>query len=100
LIDAVRSAIDSGIPYFGASAGPMSPADHPHHQRHADRATAQLCGIQPRAVPDQTRTTWTANTEARVGETREERLQEFLEENDVTVVALREQSGWRSMDRR
>ncbi len=30
--------------------------------------------------------------EARIGETREERLQEFLEENDAIVVALREQS--------
>ena len=30
--------------------------------------------------------------EARIGETREERLQEFLEENHVTVVALREES--------
>ena len=35
--------------------------------------------------------------EARIGETREERLQEFLEENDVTVVALREQS-WLVVD--
>ena len=35
--------------------------------------------------------------EARIGETREERLQEFLEENDVTVVALREQS-WLEVD--
>ncbi len=30
--------------------------------------------------------------EARIGETREERLLEFLEENHVTVVALREES--------
>ena len=36
--------------------------------------------------------------EARIGETREERLEEFLEENEVTVVALREQS-WLVVER-
>ena len=82
LIDAVRSAIDSGIPYFGASAGSNVACP-------TIRTTNDM-PINPHYVDPPT-------PEARVGETREERLQEFLEENDVTVVALREQS-WLEID--
>jgi dipeptidase E len=98
LIDAVRSAIDSGIPYFGASAGSNVACP-------TIRTTNDMPIVQPPSfaafnlVPFQINPHYMdpPTPEARVGETREERLQEFLEENDVTVVALREQS-WLEID--
>ena len=72
-------------------------SDHPDHQRHADRATAKFAAFN--LVPFQINPHYIdpPPPEARVGETREERLREFLEENDVTVVGLREQS-WLEID--
>jgi dipeptidase E len=94
----VRSAIDRGIPYFGASAGAnvASPTI---------RTTNDMPIVQPPSfvafdlVPFQINPHYVdpPPPEARIGETREERLNEFLEENDVTVVALREQS-WLAVD--
>ena len=93
LIETVRSAIVGGVPYFGASAGAnvASPTI---------RTTNDMPIVQPASfaafglVPFQINPHYIdpPPPEARVGETREERLQEFLEENDVTVVALREES--------
>jgi dipeptidase E len=93
LIDAVRSAIVGGVPYFGASAGAnvASPTI---------RTTNDMPIVQPPSfaafglVPFQINPHYIdpPPPESRIGETREERLQEFLEENKVTVVALREQS--------
>jgi dipeptidase E len=93
LIDTVRSAIVGGVPYFGASAGAnvASPTI---------RTTNDMPIVQPPSfaafglVPFQINPHYIdpPPPEARVGETREERLQEFLEENQVTVVALREES--------
>ena len=98
LIDAVRSAIDSGIPYFGASAGANVACP-------TIRTTNDMPIVQPPSfaafnlVPFQINPHYIdpPPPEARIGETREERLEEFLEENDVTVVALREQS-WLEVD--
>ncbi len=98
LIDAVRSAIDGGIPYFGASAGSNVACP-------TIRTTNDMPIVQPPSfaafnlVPFQINPHYIdpPPPEARVGETREERLQEFLEENDATVVALREQS-WLEID--
>jgi dipeptidase E len=93
LIGPVRAAISGGVPYFGASAGAnvASPTI---------RTTNDMPIVQPPSlaafglVPFQINPHYIdpPPPEARVGETREERLQEFLEDNDVTVVALREQS--------
>ena len=98
LLDAVRAAIARGIPYFGASAGAnvASPTI---------RTTNDMPIVQPPSfeafnlVPFQINPHYIdpPPPDARIGETREERLQEFLEENDVTVVALREQS-WLEVD--
>jgi dipeptidase E len=98
LLGPVRSAIDRGIPYFGASAGAnvASPTI---------RTTNDMPIVQPPSfvafdlVPFQINPHYVdpPPPEARIGETREERLNEFLEENDVTVVALREQS-WLAVD--
>jgi dipeptidase E len=98
LIDAVRSAIDSGIPYFGASAGSNVACP-------TVRTTNDMPIVQPPSfaafnlVPFQINPHYIdpPPPEARIGETRKERLQEFLEENDVTVVALREES-WLDVD--
>jgi dipeptidase E len=98
LIDAVRAAIDNGIPYFGASAGSNVACP-------TIRTTNDMPIVQPPSfaafnlVPFQINPHYIdpPPPEARVGETREERLREFLEENDVTVVALREQS-WLEID--
>ena len=98
LIDAVRSAIDSGVPYYGASAGANVACP-------TIRTTNDMPIVQPPSfaafnlVPFQVNPHYIdpPPPEARIGETREERLMEFLDENDVTVVALREQS-WLAVD--
>jgi dipeptidase E len=93
LINPVRSAISAGVPYFGASAGANVACP-------TIRTTNDMPIVQPPSfaafglVPFQINPHYVdpPAPEARIGETREERLQEFLEENHVTVVALREQS--------
>jgi dipeptidase E len=98
LLGPVRSAIDSGIPYFGASAGANVACP-------TIRTTNDMPIVQPPSfvafdlVPFQINPHYIdpPPPEARIGETREERLKEFLEENDVTVVALREQT-WLAVD--
>jgi dipeptidase E len=98
LIEPVREAIERGIPYFGASAGANVACP-------TIRTTNDMPIVQPSSfaafglVPFQINPHYIDPPlpEARVGETREERLREFLEENDVVVVALREQS-WLQID--
>ncbi len=98
LIDPVRAAVDSGFPYFGASAGANVACP-------TIRTTNDMPIVQPPSfsafnlVPFQINPHYIdpPPPEARIGETREERLTEFLEENDTTVVALREQS-WLEVD--
>jgi dipeptidase E len=98
LIDAVRSAVDRGIPYYGASAGANVACP-------TIRTTNDMPIVQPPSftafnlVPFQINPHYIdpPPPEARIGETREERLLQFLEENDVVVVALREQS-WLEVD--
>ena len=98
LIGPVRTAIDRGIPYFGASAGANVACP-------TIRTTNDMPIVQPPSfvafdlVPFQINPHYIdpPPPEARVGETREERLREFLEENDVIVMALREQS-WLEVD--
>jgi dipeptidase E len=93
LIDPVRAAITAGVPYFGASAGANVACP-------TIRTTNDMPIVQPPSfaafglVPFQINPHYMdpPPPEARIGETREERLLEFLEENEVTVVALREQS--------
>jgi dipeptidase E len=93
LINPVRSAISAGVPYFGASAGANVACP-------TIRTTNDMPIVQPPSlaafglVPFQINPHYIdpPAPEARIGETREERLQEFLEENHVTVVALREES--------
>jgi dipeptidase E len=98
LIEPVREAIARGVPYFGASAGANVACP-------TIRTTNDMPIVQPPnltafgLVPFQINPHYIdpPPPEARVGETREERLREFLEENHVTVIALREQS-WLAID--
>jgi dipeptidase E len=98
LIAPVRAAIERGIPYWGASAGANVACP-------TIRTTNDMPIVQPPSLAACNLVPFQINPhyidppppEERVGETREERLQEFLEENDVVVVALREQS-WLEID--
>jgi dipeptidase E len=90
LLEALRSRARSGVPYMGASAGSNIAAptlcttnDMPIVEP-ASFETLGLVGFQinPHFLD--------TNPEGHMGETREQRLEEFLEENERAVVGLRE----------
>ena len=91
LLDALRRRTRAGAPYLGASAGTNVVAP-------TIRTTNDMPIVQPASfdalglVPFQINPHYLdADPSSRhMGETREERLREFLEENDAVVVALRE----------
>ncbi len=91
LLDAIRARVASGAPYIGSSAGSVvacptlkTTNDMPIVEPSSFEALG-LVAFQINAHyldPDPNST--------HMGETREVRLREFLEENDLPVVALRE----------
>jgi dipeptidase E len=93
LVSTIRSRVESGVPYIGSSAGSVvaSPTlkttnDMPIVEPHSFEALG-LVGFQINAHyldPDPGST--------HMGETRETRLKEFLEENDTPIAAIREGS--------
>ena len=90
-VEALRARVEAGMPYLGASAGTNIAAP-------TIRTTNDMPIVQPASfdalglVPFQINPHYIdADAASRhMGETREERLREYLEENDRPVVGLRE----------
>ena len=98
LLDTVRTAVRSGLVYLGASAGTGISAP-------TIRTTNDMPIVEPEGfaaldlVPFQINPHYVDAdpTSRHMGETRELRLQEYLEENDVPVLGLRE-GTWLRVD--
>jgi len=94
VVGAIRHAVDRGTPYWGASAGANVACP-------TIRTTNDMPIVEPptldamRLVPFQINPHYVdePSVEGEVKETREFRILEFLEDNDVVVVGLRE-SSW------
>lgn len=91
LLEPIRQRVRSGMPYFGASAGSniACPTIQTTNDMPIVRPTSfDALHLVPFAInahyldPDPSST--------HKGETRQQRIEEFLEENDRTVVGLRE----------
>jgi dipeptidase E len=91
LVDAIRTRVRAGTPYIGSSAGTVISAP-------TMKTTNDMPIVQPPSfdafgfVPFQINPHYLDPEPGSThqGETREERIREFLEENDTPVVALRE----------
>jgi dipeptidase E len=100
LLDAIRRKAGAGAPYLGASAGTNIAAP-------TIKTTNDMPIVQPESfdalglVPFQINPHYVDPdpSSRHMGETREERLREFLEENDAVVVGLREGAWLRAEGR-
>jgi dipeptidase E len=92
LLEALRTCVRDGLPYIGASAGTNVACP-------TIRTTNDMPIVEPRSlsalglVPFQVNAHYLDDrVDRHFGETRDRRIAEFLEENDVPVLALREGS--------
>jgi len=96
LLGGLRSAVRDGVPYLGASAG--SNVACPSIRTTNDMPIVELPSLSALGlIPFQLNPHY-LDSEAgstHQGETRQQRIEEFLEENDVPVLALREGSWLR-----
>lgn len=98
LLEPLRDRVEEGMPYMGASAGTNLACP-------TIRTTNDMPIVEPRSFEALGLVSFQINPHyldadprsTHMGETRETRIREFLEENDAVVVGLRE-GGWLEVD--
>jgi dipeptidase E len=91
LLDTIRDRVRSGMPYMGASAG--SNVAGPTIRTTNDMPIVQPPSFEAlRLLPFQINPHYidAEPSSTHMGETRDQRLREYLEENEIPVVAVRE----------
>jgi dipeptidase E len=91
LLEPIRRRVFAGMPYMGSSAGTVIAAP-------TLKTTNDMPIVQPASFDALGLVSFQINchyldpgaTPGHMGETREQRIREFLEDNDIAVVALRE----------
>ena len=95
-LEPLRRRVREGVPYVGASAGSVLAA--PTIMTTNDMPIVSVAGFKALGlVPFQINVHFFDPIPGMPGETREERLFEFLEENDAPILAMR-QGGWLVVD--
>ncbi len=91
VMDGIRAAVRQGVPYLGASAG--SNVACPSIRTTNDMPIVEVPGLSALGlIPFQLNPHYLDPDPGSThqGETRQQRIEEFLEENDVPVLGLRE----------